>query len=183
MKRIFCSIGFVFLLCSALFTSCKKDETEDNQRKAIETYIESVIDKRRVEMGQDLVAEERGGVYLLLFAVDSSASERTLIRENDEVELKYLAWALNGAAFDTNDSVQAVQNNLVATKNESVRVGTLIAGLNTGLQRMALGDHGLILFPFTLGYGEGYVGQVRSQSALVFEVVITKVNGVEIQNW
>jgi FKBP-type peptidyl-prolyl cis-trans isomerase len=43
---------------------------------------------------------------------------------------------------------------------------------------MVLGDHALLLFPFTLGYGEKFVGLVKPESALIFEVRVTKVNGI-----
>jgi FKBP-type peptidyl-prolyl cis-trans isomerase len=53
--------------------------------------------------------------------------------------------------------------------------GKVIAGLDKGLQRMSQGEHGLLIFPFTQGYGKHQVGVVPPESALAFEVWIIDV--------
>jgi len=162
--------GFLLLFVCGFFCSCKKDDREDKQRADIEKYITNTLKKP---------IDEQDGVYFVL--LDTSPIPDTLlvrVKANDVVEFEYLAWSLNGAVFATSDNSLAEQNGLQPTPAGKVRVGSgaLIAGLDRGLQRMMLGDHGIILFPFTLGYGEEYVGQVKPESALIFEVWVTRVN-------
>ena len=164
---------FSYWLCLAVlltFTSCTKDEREDNQRKQIENYIKNTLKKE---------VDEQNGVYLVLLATDSSGAIPVWINKNDRVEFEYQAWTLGGSVFATSDDSIAIKSGLVPLRMGAVKVGVgqLIKGLDIGLQRMALGDYGIILFPFTLGYGsEQYVGNVPPESALIFEVFITKVN-------
>ena len=158
----------LLLLGCAIFTSCQKDEKEDRQRKAIEDYITKTL---RAPI------DEQDGVYFVLLDT-SPVTPMVRVEPNDVVEFFYQAWSLGGAIFATNDDSLAVRYGLSPTLIGEVQVGSgaLISGLDKGLQRMTLGDHGLILFPFSLGYGEEYVGLVKPESALIFEVQVTRVN-------
>ena len=170
MKRKLIYRLCALLLLAACAASCQKDEKEDRQRKSLEDYITRTL---------HAPIDEQDGVYFVL--VDTSAiTPPVWVERGDRVEFIYLAWSLGGAVFATNDDALAEVHGLVPTPTSEVRVGSgaLISGLDRGLQRMALGDHGLILFPFTLGYGaEEHVGLVKPESALIFEVLVTKVNG------
>ncbi len=173
MKNFF--ISAVCIALSMFFASCEKEAEEEEQRALLEKYI----------AGAPLNApiDERDGVYFVL--VDTSPIEPWVaIRPGDVVEFEYAAWSFGsavGAMFATSDDSLALKNNLKPLRmgTVTVGVGNLIGGLDKGLQRMGLGDQGVILFPFTLGYGEkNYVGIVPPASALIFDVLITKVNGV-----
>ncbi len=163
------SLAILLLAAGCVFASCKKDDTEEKQRASIESYITTQL---------KAPVDEKDGVYLVLLAVDSSGSERIPVKAGDVVEFEYQAIVLGGSVFATSDDSIAARNYIAATRIGAVRVGegNLIGGLDVGLQRMALGDHGVLIFPFTMGYGELYVGQVPPGSALIFEVFVTKVN-------
>ena len=167
-KLILCAAYMLMLPIACLFFgSCQKEVKEENQRKELESYITNTL---------KAPIDEQNGVYFVL--LDTSPTQTIRVRSGDMVEFIYLAWAFRGSEFATNDDSMAVRYGLTPTLKGAVQVGVgaLIAGLDRGLQRMALGDEGLILFPFTLGYGEEYMGLVKPESALIFEVWITKVN-------
>lgn len=159
------------LLVLALTSSCKDDDTEAKQRESIERYITGSL---------QAAVDERDGVYYVPLRVDSS-DERVAVRPGDVATLEYEAMALGGALFATSIDSIARQNGLEPYPRTGnglqveVGSGKLIAGLDRGLQRMALGEQALLLFPFTLGYGKEYVGLVPPQSALIFNVLVTKI--------
>jgi FKBP-type peptidyl-prolyl cis-trans isomerase len=151
----------------ALAPSCKDDDTEDKQRQDIERYITNTL---------RAAADEKDGVYYVPVSVDSSL-ERIAVEPGDLVTLEYAAMTLSGVVFATNNDSVAAQSGLELLPANDLEVGSgkLIAGLDRGLQRMALGEQAWLLFPFTLGYGKEYVGLAPSQSALIFNVLVLKV--------
>jgi FKBP-type peptidyl-prolyl cis-trans isomerase len=97
------------------------------------------------------------------------------------VTIVYEAMVVGGALFATSIDSIARQNGLepYPSTGDGLQVevgsGKLIAGLDRGLQRMALGEQASLLFPFTLGYGKEYVGLVPPQSALRFDVLVIEI--------
>ncbi|MDR0414667.1 MAG: FKBP-type peptidyl-prolyl cis-trans isomerase [Prevotellaceae bacterium] len=162
---------FCLALALAFAPSCKDDDTEDKQRKDIERYITGSLNAE---------IDEKDGVYYVPLSVDSS-SERVPVEQGDLIEVEYEAMVFGGGLFATSIDSVAIQNGLEpnhwggAGAGVEVGVGKLIPGIDRGLLRMALGEQAIIIFPFTLGYGKKYVGLVPPQSALVFNVLITKV--------
>lgn len=173
MKKIFSYIACtaLLLLCTLLY-SCKKEDKEEQQREVLVRYITETL---------KAPVDERDGVYFVLLDT-SPIVPPTYVKSGDMVEFEYVAMSSDGVLFATSIDSIAVQHGLMPLKMGEVRVGngSLVAGLDRGLQRFALGDHGMILFPFTLGYGEQYVGLVKPESALIFEVVVVKLNGVSL---
>ncbi|MDR1343412.1 MAG: FKBP-type peptidyl-prolyl cis-trans isomerase [Prevotellaceae bacterium] len=165
-------VRFCFLLTLAVAPSCKDDDTEEKQRESIERYITATL---RAEV------DEKDGVYYVPRSVDSSP-DRVPVEPGDMVELEYEAMTLSGVLFAASNDSTAWRNGLEpypgGGNRAEVEVGSgkLIAGLDRGLLRMALGEQALLLFPFTLGYGNEHVGLVPSQSALIFNVLVTKVD-------
>lgn len=151
----------------AFAPSCKDDDTEDKQRKDIERYITNTL---RAEI------DEKDGVYYVPVTVDSSP-ERVAVEAGNLVTLMYEARTLSGTLFAASDDSTAIKNGLkqLSANDLEVGAGKLIAGLDRGLLRMALGEQAMLLFPFTLGYGKEYVGLVPSQSALMFNVLVVEV--------
>ena len=168
--------SMLLLLAGALLlASCQEDEREERQRTEIESYIRSTL---RAEVN------EVDGVYIVWLAIDTvraARGERIAIHPGDDIGFLYEAVALRGGAFATNVPEFAAERGLVPLPMEVITVGSsrLITGLDRGLRHLSLGDHALILFPFTLGYGEENVGSVPAESALLFEVIVTMVNGTE----
>jgi FKBP-type peptidyl-prolyl cis-trans isomerase len=158
---------FCALIALTLSPSCKEDDTEEKQRENIERYI-TVSLKAEIDV--------KDGVYYVPITVDSSP-DRVAIAPGDVVELEYEAMTLGGAIFATSDTSTAAQNGLETLEATGLEVGTgkLIAGLDRGLQRMALHEQAYLIFPFTLGYGAQHVGMVPSQSALIFNIFVKKV--------
>ncbi|MDR3365488.1 MAG: FKBP-type peptidyl-prolyl cis-trans isomerase [Prevotellaceae bacterium] len=160
---------FCALLLPAVAPSCKEDDTEEKQRKDIERYITGTL---------KATVDEKDGVYYVPISVDSSP-ERVAVEPGDMVTLVYEARTLSGALFaaSASDDSTAIKNGLEPLPAEGLEVGSgkLIAGLDRGLLRMAKGEQAMLLFPFTLGYGKEHVGLVPSQSALVFNVLVTNV--------
>jgi FKBP-type peptidyl-prolyl cis-trans isomerase len=158
---------FCILLTLALTPSCKEDDTEENQRKDIERYITNTL---------RATVDEKDGVYYVPLSVDSSP-ERVAVETGDLVTLEYEAMTLGGVHFATSNDSMAVKYSIDTTPARKLEVGSgkLIAGLDRGLLRMAKGEQAVLLFPFTLGYGEEHVGLAPSQSALIFNVLVTEV--------
>ncbi len=171
MKKIFsyANLVTIFSLCTLLF-SCQKEEKEEKQREALVGYIENTL---------KMPVDEKDGVYFVLYDT-TTTMPITFVQSGDVVEFEYVASSSNGIIFATSIDSIAVKNGLEPLRMGDVQVGAgnLIAGLDRGLQRFALGDHGMILFPFTLGYGERQLGIIPPESALIFEIVVTKLNGV-----
>jgi FKBP-type peptidyl-prolyl cis-trans isomerase len=168
IKRRCCHVA----LCAALpllLASCKKDEAEDQQRQDIERYITSTLLAK---------VDVRDGVYYVPIALADSSAARVPVERGHVVKLAYEAWVLRGAMFAASDSAVATAAGLTPLPIDSVEAGMghLIAGLDRGLLRMAVGEEAWLLFPFSLGYGDEYVGQVPAKSALRFRVTITSVN-------
>jgi hypothetical protein len=162
---------FCILLTLAFAPSCKDDDTEDKQRQGIERYITGTLNAE---------VDEKDGVYYVPVHVDSSR-QRVPVEAGDMVELEYEAFVLGGNLFAASNDSIARQNGLEpypwGGSGAGVEVGSgkLISGLDRGLLRMALGEQAMLIFPFTLGYGKESVGLVPSQTALVFNVLVTKV--------
>ncbi|MDR1021971.1 MAG: FKBP-type peptidyl-prolyl cis-trans isomerase [Prevotellaceae bacterium] len=163
---------FCILLTLAFAPSCKDDDAEDKQRKDIERYITGTL-KAEVD--------EKDGVYYVPVSIDSSP-ERVPVEPGDAVELMYEAMTLNNTLFAASEDSTAWKSGLEPYPGSGNKMGVevgrgkLIAGLDRGLLRMAQGEQAFLLFPFTLGYGKEAVGLVPSQSALMFNVLVTKVD-------
>jgi FKBP-type peptidyl-prolyl cis-trans isomerase len=162
------AIPILLLFCATL--SCKKDDTEEKQRENIERYITNTL---RAEV------DERDGVYYVPLQIDSALSERERIQvvAGDVVQFEYEAMVMGSFIFATSDDAIAEENKIPAYSMGAITVGSgqVIAGLDRGLQRLSLHDHALLLFPYTLGYGEQQIGLIPALSPLMFYVVITDI--------
>ncbi|MDR3297058.1 MAG: FKBP-type peptidyl-prolyl cis-trans isomerase [Prevotellaceae bacterium] len=172
--RITIAIPILLLVCAAL--SCKKDETEDKQRENIERYITSSLSSLNSPRAE---VDERDGVYYVPLQIDSALSERERIQvaAGDMVWFEYEARVMGGAIFATSDDAIAAANKIPSYNMGAITVGSgqVIAGLDRGLRRLSLHDEALLLFPYTLGYGEQQVGLVPPLSPLMFRVLITDI--------
>jgi hypothetical protein len=160
-----------------LFATCNKESVEEQQQKNIETYLTN----------HHYPISEEGGVYYA--QLDAPFCDTAIIgvdtiitcwqvEKGGTVQVEYVAYIVNGSNIG---SVYATSLNDVAVQNsmEPVKIapfvvgkGEVIDGLDKGVQRMSYGEHGLLMFPFTQGYGKLQVGMVPSESALAFEVWI-----------
>lgn len=85
------------------------------------------------------------------------------------VKLKYTGRFLNGFAFD---------GNMARTDSFSVTVGgtQTVVGFQKGIEKMRLGEKGIVVFPSTIGYGEkGSGSNIPGFTPLMFEIYIAKI--------
>jgi hypothetical protein len=150
--------------------SCKKDDTEEKQRETIERYITNTLHAE---------VDERDGVYYVPLLIDSalSESERIQVVAGDVVHIEYEAMVMGYSIFATSDDAIATENKIPSHSMGAITVGSgqVIAGLDRGLQRLSLHDHALLLFPYTLGYGEQQIGLVPPFSPIMFYVIIIDI--------
>lgn len=85
------------------------------------------------------------------------------------LKLKYTGRFLNGFAFD---------GNMARTDSFSVTIGgsQTVAGFQSGVAKMRLGERALLVFPSTLGYGEKGSGtSIPGFIPLIFEIYVAKI--------
>ncbi|WP_366915394.1 FKBP-type peptidyl-prolyl cis-trans isomerase [uncultured Polaribacter sp.] len=80
------------------------------------------------------------------------------------VTVDYKGYFLNGTVFDE------------STSSASFNLSRVIPGWTEGLQFFKKGGDGVLLIPYTLGYGTSGTGTIPGYSVLVFDVKLISVN-------
>lgn len=141
------------ILASIVFTSCFKDETNEDQKKEkaqIEEYVKT----------NNLVADSITANGLYYFSVTNGTGEK-LTSYNDYAFIKYRGKYLDGTLFDASDSTEF--NEL--TKNGKMpwqKIGGLFKismrsnfyGMVEGLTIMKAGGKARFIMPSILSYGD-----------------------------
>lgn len=149
--RIFMYVSLVFLGLS--FCSCEKQTEKD--RELILQYIEdNNLDATETDDGLFYVIEVEGG----------GASPNL----NDEVEVHYEGFLLDGTKFDS-----SIDRNQTAT----FPLLGVIQGWQLGLPFLKEGGRGKLLIPSYLGYGRqgSSSGSVPPNSVMVFDIQLFDV--------
>ena len=144
---------FAALICLFCFTSCKKDQDEED-RELIEQYIaDNGLNAQSLASGLYYVIDEAG----------SGGAPTT----SNEVDVYYKGSLLNGTVFDETDP----QGNPL-----TILLGATIQGWQEGIPLFEKGGKGLLLIPSSLGYGSRAVGSIPANSVLIFEIELVDFN-------
>jgi hypothetical protein len=176
MRLDLLKIRIILLISLCVWPSCKKEDIEDEQKKSIVKYLE----------GRSLSYKVVDGVYYarlipplcdtIIGETDTviPCTEVRKIERGEVVRFVFDASVFGGSMYATNDAYLA--DSLGLLKMDLVEIvvgrGEVIFGLDKGLEQMYYGEGALILFPFTKGYGDGYMNIVPPQSALMFRVKV-----------
>ena len=160
------------------FTS-KDPALKDDQLREVQGKIQSLLQKRQVEMqakqkakGEKFLAENAkkegvktldGGVqYKVLKAGTGDTPKPT-----DTVKVHYTGKLIDGTVFDS-----SVKRGEPAT----FRVNQVIQGWQMALQAMKVGDKWMLYIPSDLAYGErGSPGAIGPNEVLTFEVELLDI--------
>lgn len=166
----------IFLAVSIL-NSCRKDLEEEktfNENTSIEKYIAT----------NKWIFNKVDGIYHVV-RIPSFGYQ---VSAGDTVEFDYWAYTLNGKVFDTNvKSIAKIAklDTLIRSFNHVITIagkGNLISGVDNGLLQIREGEAAIILFSSSLGFGDNAIGPVPVWSPLAYDIVLIKVNGLNIQN-
>jgi FKBP-type peptidyl-prolyl cis-trans isomerase FklB len=151
----------------------------DEQLEATSMKIQELLQTRRLELlskqkavGEKYLADNakqedvqvlEGGVqYKVLKAGEGASPTLT-----DTVQVHYTGTLINGTVFDS-----SVQRGEPAT----FRVGQVIQGWQTALQKMKVGDKWMIYIPSDLAYGDRGAGDsIGPNEVLTFEVELLEI--------
>ncbi|GHT10739.1 hypothetical protein AGMMS4956_02650 [Bacteroidia bacterium] len=177
-----------------LVTTCQKDETEENQRKNIESSIngkdyetfDGIYFKQLRHPLCDTIIEvcTNDTVPITVDSVQIITTCDTLpivacqkIKEGDKVTFAYTAKVFRGITFATTDAAEAARSNIFPQPLATIVVGKdpLVEGVKRALLHTVVNDSVHILFPFPLGYGrDNFVGQVPPTSSQEWTIWVVK---------
>ena len=140
-------------LAVLLFTSCSNDSSFEPQTEAdILKYIEdNNLNATKTDSGLYYVINNEG-----------TGSRPT---STSNVTVAYKGYFLDGTVFDESDS-----NGI------SFGLNQVIAGWTEGIQLFKEGGDGILLVPYSLGYGANGRGSIPGGAVLTFDVKLISVN-------
>ena len=100
-----------------------------------------------------------------LYYVVNNEGTGTQPTSTSNVTVAYKGYFLNGTVFDESDS-----------DGISFGLNQVIAGWTEGIQLFKEGGDGILLIPYTLGYGVNGSGTIPGVSVLIFDVKLNSVN-------
>ena len=136
-----------------LFTSCSNDSSFEPQTEAdILKYIED----------NDLNATKTdSGLYYVI----NNEGKGTRPTSTSNVTVAYKGYFLDGSTFDQSNS-----------SGISFGLNQVISGWTEGIQLFKEGGDGILLVPYSLGYGANGRGSIPGGAALIFDVKLISVN-------
>lgn len=173
MNKIICLISF-FVIVSCELQGVNTDTTEPT---------DSIIpDKTPVLDGKG---------FKLADSIDGAPNEMVLMRENglriewtkknntnpinlnDVVMVNFKARVAGGEQYDSNDPI----GEPIPLKTN---IGMMVKGWEQGILEMHVGDHGRIMIPNALAYGEdGYLDKVPPQADLIIDIeIVSKIEPI-----
>jgi FKBP-type peptidyl-prolyl cis-trans isomerase len=165
-----------FFLAFFTLSSCKKT-LEEERTYSENRSIESFLAKNNWKFTNE------DGIYHVV-RVKSYGYQ---VAKGDTIEFWYIGYTLEGKVFDTNiksEAKTAELDTLIRSFDPITTIagmGKLIDGLDDGLLHMREGEYATILFSSSFGFGDNAMGPVESWSPIAYDVVLIKVNGVNIQ--
>ncbi|MDR2835354.1 MAG: FKBP-type peptidyl-prolyl cis-trans isomerase [Bacteroidales bacterium] len=124
----------------------------EQEQNLIEQFIQTINKPRKkLNSGLSIISIEKGS--------------GKKVKSGNEVTIDYTASFIDGRVFDS-----TIERNdpfsFVVGKKE------VIEGLEQGVQEMKVGDHAILVIPFSLAYGDTKTGIIPPFTTLVFEIKI-----------
>ena len=158
----------------AVYAGEKPEMTYDEAKQVVQEYftnLQARAGEENAKAGRDFLANnaKQEGVV-----VTESGLQYLVVKEgsgkkpgpNDVVTVHYTGRLIDGTVFDS-----SVERGEPAT----FAVGQVIAGWVEGLQLMSEGAAYRLFIPSELAYGEHGTGPIQPNSALIFDVQLSKV--------
>jgi len=141
--------------------------------KSMEDYKKEAEERKANEpkIIQDYVAKNMKGAQKTaegdIYHVQTAPGSGDLIKDGDEVKVKYVGKFMDGEKFDFSKGDETI----------SVKVGThgVIQGWEIALKTMRKGGKSTVVIPSALGYGEQGAGPIPPNTPLVFDIEVVEV--------
>ncbi|MBX2951658.1 MAG: FKBP-type peptidyl-prolyl cis-trans isomerase [Leadbetterella sp.] len=131
------------------------DERKANEPKIIQEYVAKNM------KGAQKTSE--GEIYY----VQTAPGSGDLIKDGDEVKVKYVGKFIDGLEFDSSKGDE--------TLNVVVGSHRVIPGWEIALKTMKKGGKSTVIIPSPMGYGEQGAGPIKPNSPLVFDLEVVDV--------
>lgn len=147
----------ILSLFLAVFTSCKKDKTDDTagQTAKDETAIQAYL---KANSSIHATKDARGVYYQVITEGTGKGVTASSI-----ISVNYVGKLLNGTQFDSRTGYAADMQ------------GGIIAGWKYGLLHASAGSRILLIIPSALAYGSSPTGAIPANSVLVFTIDVLSV--------
>lgn len=178
MRRV--SIGILSLLI--VLSGCVSDQ--ENFQIIFERDVER-IEQYIAENSIPSVKEFNDpalGIWIFWQETSGSGIKPEL---GDTLTVNYTGKLLNNSVFDTSHEGVARENNIFDPNRtyEPIQFvsgySQVIAGFEFALFQMEKGDKATVLFPSLYGYGPAQQPGIPSNSPLIFELELVKINGLQ----
>lgn len=148
-KNLIRLVAFSFLLISALFTSCKKDESAEEQ-------ITDFIQKNNIA-----ATKHSSGLY---YQIIKPGSGSFAYPSSTKITIKYEGRLLNGTVIDNGGGIE-----------NTFQLAQLIEGWRIGIPLIQKGGEIRLIIPADLAYGSQATGPVPANSVLDFTIQLINV--------
>jgi len=177
------TVIFALALAAAFLAACSKQALSTTYDKQI-TNIENFI-SNQMKSDTNATLTKNNGAYRL--TLHDTLKLKDSLRRGGKVSLYYACFILTSSSISTSNLVstnlklfaQRANWDLTDTtryKLDTVALdGTLVKGLDLGLEGVQEGDEGYILFTGERGFGNTERGTIPARSALVYAIWIDKI--------
>jgi FKBP-type peptidyl-prolyl cis-trans isomerase len=161
MKNYRIKSAVLILSLGALFVAgCDPQKKwEKQEKREISDYLSSI--------GDTVYTLKPSGLYYLDLTVGTGITPVI----QDTVSVKYKGTLLSGQVFGTNLADTTMLNWIVGN-------GTILQGLDEGVQYMKEGGKAKMLLPSSLAYGSYGYRTIPGYTPLLFEVTLVKVKPI-----
>ncbi|WP_343330555.1 FKBP-type peptidyl-prolyl cis-trans isomerase [Polaribacter staleyi] len=148
--------SYVYLFFSLiLFTSCSSDDSPNFEPQTEADILEYITDNNLA------ATKTNSGLYYVI----NNEGTGTRPTSSSNVTVAYKGYFLDGNVFDESSS-----NGI------SFGLNQVISGWTEGIQLFKEGGDGILLVPYSLGYGANGRGTIPGGAVLIFDVKLISVN-------
>ena len=166
MKRKLIS-GLLLLLVLAGLISCNNDNDLGKLRERELELLDKYIKDNNIT-----VKPTKSGLYYIEKVKGTGDS----IKPYDRVHVYYRTWLIDSTLIDENiDSLGRFYDPLAFTVAPEGTTGSVVTGLNEGVQLMKKDGKATLIMPSELAYGQSSSSGVPLFSTLIMEVWVAKV--------
>ena len=166
MKR---TLPFLILIfaCVGIFSACQKERINPYD-PAAQAAADDALIKEFIAKDSTVKNPVRTGSGL--YYVKRTAGSGPQVKAGDKVIVHYIGKFLNGQIFESSYATNS------PIEVSEVGKGEVIKGWDEGLQLMQEGESARFYIPSGLAYGPISTGNIPSNTSLMFEIKVLKVN-------
>lgn len=195
----------VLALCSVGLTSCSETpepDEFDNWQQRNESWLTQIVDSATnnkngkwlilkkvglaVDTGTPAITQDNQKNYIFVKVISESTSRNGSPLYTDSVKVDYRGFLMptdsypQGLVFDQS---YGREFNPATNVPHKFAVNSVVAGWQTALQHMKIGDRWIIYIPQELGYGTEASGNIPAYSTLKFDVCLDSFRHLGDKNW